>query len=99
MAGVDAGELERGRLDVGPVERLDMATVGLARVPAAPRVADDHDRGNLQQRVGSRVEAAGLDVDDHREIASKAISERCCRRSGGVGHRRGTRSVRGVPRQ
>ena len=76
MTGIDTRELERGGLDVGARERLHVTSVGLPRAPAPLLVAFDQDRGDLEQRVGVRIEAAGLHVDDDREIAAKTRPDR-----------------------
>jgi hypothetical protein len=33
----------------------------------------DENGRNFQQRVGPAVEAAGLDIDDHRQETAKAV--------------------------
>lgn len=82
MVKLDAGEFQRGRLDVGAFEGLDAEEVGVFREQEAFLVHADSGRGDFQQRVGGRVEAAGLDVHHYRQVAAEAARHRMARAAG-----------------
>jgi len=65
------------------LERLHVLAVGGAALQPAFRGDLDQDRGDLEQGVGGRQEAAGLDVHDHRQEAPESIADAC--RAGHVG--------------
>ena len=75
MVRIDAVHRQRGRLHVRAGKRRDVIAVGFAARKAAVAAHLDQHRGDLQQRVGLRIEAAGLHVDDHRQKAAKARRE------------------------
>src|SRR3546814_15326023 len=52
-----------------------MREAGLATKQLAVLVDTENDRRNFQQRVGLRVEAAGLDVDHDWQEAAKAVAD------------------------
>ncbi|MNP18370.1 hypothetical protein D3C76_1108510 [compost metagenome] len=76
---LDAGELQRGRFDVGAFERFDAEEIGVFRVQEALLVHRGGDRGDLQQGVGGAVEAAGLDVHHYRQVAAETFGHRMAR--------------------
>ena len=68
----DAGSMPRA------VERLHViAQRGSGSQLAHRRHLDQH-RGDLEQRVGLRIEAAGLDVDHDRQEAAEAVGDARC---------------------
>ena len=83
MVEVDAGDLQRLRIDVGTGGRHHVRAGAFAEHVAAGRVQVDRAHRDLQQRVPVPVEAAGLDIDHHRQEAAEA------RRHGGEGRGRG----------
>src|SRR5690606_39855639 len=74
---LDAGESQRRRLDVCPVERFHTEEMGLVRIDLAVVIHQDRRGGDLQQRVGGGVESAGLDVHHHRQKAAEALCHGC----------------------
>ena len=75
MKRIDPRHRERGGLDVGAFERLHVISVCFATTQQTlGRDFDQHCR-DLEQRVLGGVEAARLDVDDHRQKAAKAARE------------------------
>ena len=68
---IDARDLQRRRVETRSGKRLHEIAVPLGELEVAVRVEANQDRRDLEQRVGRRVEAAGLDVDDHGEKAAK----------------------------
>ncbi len=63
-------------LHIGARKRNDVVAMSLAARQRAVAAHLDEHRGYFQQRVGLRVEAAGLNVDDHRqEIRGSALQK------------------------
>ena len=56
-------------------KRHDVIAMCLAARERAVAAHLDEHGGDFEQRVGLRVEAAGLDVDHHRQEAAKARGE------------------------
>ena len=75
MERVDTGHFQRGRIQPRARERLDVIADGLAQVQTAIVIEPQQDRGDLEQRIGCRVEPARLHVHDHREEAAKAVGD------------------------
>ena len=73
---VDAGDLQRLRVDLGARRRHDMAAGDLADDQLAVFIEIDRRHRDLEQRVAVPVEAAGFHVDDHRQEAAEAGGER-----------------------
>src|SRR6185437_10835321 len=69
---VDAGDLQRARVEVGAGEGLHVGMRGGLRVQEAVRVHAHGDRGDLQQGIAFGVETAGFHVHDHRQEAAEA---------------------------
>jgi len=69
---IDAVELQRRRLEVRTGERLHVTCVGLGELPMSVVVDLQQHGGDFQERVGLRVEAAGLDIHHDGEEATKA---------------------------
>ena len=77
MKRIDAVHRERSGFEVRAFERPHMIGVRFAALQASVRAELDHDRGDFQQRIGGAIEAAGFDVDDHRqELAEAPAHER-----------------------
>ena len=76
MIRIDTVELERRRLQVGAGKGLHMTGVGLGAMPAALAIDIQQHGGDLQKRVGLRVEATRLDVHDDRKKAAEARCHR-----------------------
>ncbi|MNJ67284.1 hypothetical protein D3C77_634430 [compost metagenome] len=56
----------------------------MVRIEQALLVHGDGDGGDLQQRIGLAVETAGLDIDDHRQVAAKTPSHGMAQVGGGT---------------
>ncbi len=67
VPGIDAIDLQGGRLHVGALEGLHVVPESLARDEVAVRAGLDEHRGDFQQGVGARVEPAGFHVHHHRQ--------------------------------
>ncbi len=76
MMRIDAGHRERRGFQVRPRKRRDVVAMCFAAGQRAVAAHLDEHGGDLEQRVRLRVEAAGLDVDHHRQKAAKARGER-----------------------
>ena len=61
-------------------ERLDDVAMLIRRLEIAGCVEAHEHGGDLEQRVGRAIEAAGLDVDDHGQEAAEARRDRRQRR-------------------
>ncbi|MNH30504.1 hypothetical protein D3C79_908030 [compost metagenome] len=85
MVQLDPGELQRGRLDVGALERLHPVEVGVLGEQEALFVHADGDSGNFQQGIGSAVEAAGFNIYHYRQIAAEALGHRVARAAAALG--------------
>ncbi len=73
---LDAGEIQRRLLDIGPGERFDTEEIGVLRKQQTLLVHADGDRGNFQQGIGGRIEATGLDIHHHRQVATETTGHR-----------------------
>ena len=76
MMDVDAGHLERLRIDRGAIRRLDMRVDRASGHQAPVVVQIQRDRGDLQQCMATGFEAAGFDIDDDRQEAAEAAGHR-----------------------
>ena len=69
----DAGEIQRCLLHIGTGKGFDVVGEGGVGQQVAFRVHGQGDGGDLQQGVGFRVEAAGLDIHHHRQKTAKTL--------------------------
>ena len=67
------------------LEGLDVEVVRGAAPQRAVGVHLDEHRGDLEQRIGGGVKAAGLHVDRHRQVAAEAPRHERAAAAGGVG--------------
>ena len=84
MKGIDARDRQRGWVQAAALEGPARGTrcVAPRRSVPSPIHVDEH-RGDLEQRIGGGVKAAGLDVDRDRQVAAQAaLHPGCGRREG-----------------
>jgi hypothetical protein len=72
VKGVDAVHFERDGIHARAFEGLHVEGVALAAADTTVGCDIDDHGGDLQQRVGARVEAAGFNVDDDGQEAAEA---------------------------
>src|SRR5690606_6643703 len=76
MVEVDAGDLQRLRVDGGSRRGFDMGAGRLAKYQRAVVVDVEWYRGDFEQGVAVPVEAAGFHVHHHGQVAAEAAGER-----------------------
>ncbi len=76
MVRVDPVDLERRGLDVRVLERQHVVADRLGAPQRAVVLDPQRHRGDLEQRVGLRIEAAGLDVDHDGQEPAEAFGDR-----------------------
>ncbi len=79
---LDPGEVQRRLFDIGPDEGLDPEEMGVVRVEKTLLVHGDGGGGDFQQGIGGAVEAAGLDIHNHRQVAAKTCGHGVARAGG-----------------
>ncbi len=82
MIGINAGYAQRGRVQPRSGEGLHVEAVSGAARQRAAGVHVDENGGNLQQRIGARIEATGLNIDHHGQKAAETAAHESSDRGG-----------------
>lgn len=62
-------------IQIGSLEWLYMAADGLCRLQVALVIHPQYDSGDFQQCVGLGLESGRFNIDDHRQVATKALAD------------------------
>jgi len=76
VIGVNAVEGQGLGVEIGPLEGPDVAADRLCAFQRPLPVHPQDDCGDLQQCVGLGRESACFNIDDHRQVAAKALADR-----------------------
>ena len=72
VKGVDAGDRQGRGIEPSALEGLDVEVMGGTAFQQPLAVHVDEHRGDLEQRVGGGMKAAGFHVDGHRQVTAEA---------------------------